>query len=335
MILSTWGKDMKRRQFVAIALAGALPSSLHAQPPKKVARIGWLEPATATSSAARIQAFKSGLRALGRVEGQHYTIEFRFTEGKLERFRPYAQELVGLKPDCIFVVGINGVQELVRASPSIPIVMGTIDADPVKEGTIASLARPGGNVTGLTGIAWELAGKRLEILTEVAPKAKRVAVVFDPRSRAGYAHVEETQAAAKSLGVELQLLEARQLDELDQVFRSMRDRRAEALSLITIGLMQSQRPRIVKLALESRLPAIYSNTDFVVDGGLMSYAPDITDQFRRAALFVDKILKGTKPADLPVEQPTRFELAINMKTAKALGITFPPTVLVRAERIIE
>jgi putative ABC transport system substrate-binding protein len=213
--------------------------------------------------------------------------------------------------------------------------LGNLDSDPVEEGIIASLARPGGNVTGLVGIQWELAGKRLELLREVAPKASRIAVLFDPRTRSGQVHVERTQSAAHKLGMQLQLLEARAPGDIDRAFKAAREGRAEALSVIHVGVMQGERPRIARLALEARLPAVYSATTFPPDGGLMAYAPDTADQYRRAAVFVDKILKGAKPADLPVEQPTKFELVINMKTARALGITIPQTILVRADRVIE
>lgn len=199
----------------------------------------------------------------------------------------------------------------------------------------AAAARPDGNVTGMIGIAWELAGKRLELLKEIAPKVARVAVVFDPRSHAGDAHVKEAQAAARALNLTLQLLEVKEPDDLNKAFQAARNARADALFVVGIGMVNSHRPRIVALATESRLPAIYSNLDFVVDGGLIAYAPNTIEQFRRAAAYVEKILKGAKPGDLPIEQPTKFELLINAKTARAIGLTVPKTLLGRADRVIE
>ena len=326
---------MKRRRFVGFALACAVSRAAHSQQPGKIARLGWLEPGTPALSATRVKAFHDGLRALGRIEGENIVTEYRYAAGKYELFPAFAEELVRIKPDCVVAGGPDAIRALTRLTSTIPIVMGTIDVDPVREAIVASLARPGGNVTGLTTIGWELAGKRLELLRELAPKASRIAVLFDPRGPAGHAHVEVTRSAAGKLGVQLQLLEARDPEGIIRAFKKARDARAEAISLISLGLMRSQLPRVVKLALESGLPAIYSNTEFVVGGGLMAYSPDLIDQWRRAAVFVDKILKGAKPADLPVEQPTKFELAINLKSAKALGITFPQTILLQATRVIE
>ena len=328
---------MNSRRSIIAGLGGmlALPRFVRAQLPKKIARIGYLDPGSSASSATRTQGFKQGLRELGYVEGNNLSIDFRHANGDVPLHSKLADELFSLKPDCMIAVGLGAAVAFSRLTKTIPIVIANIDADPVKEGLITSLARPGGNITGLTGIAWELAAKRIELLREVAPKAQRIAVLFDPRSSAGYAHVEGTQAAARKLGLQLQMLEARDPEAIDHAFKAAREARAEAISVIHIGLMQTQRPRIVKLVAEARLPAIYSDVTFVDEGGLIGYAPDIVVQHRRAAVFVDKIFKGTKPADLPMEQPTRFELAINMKTAKALGITFPQTILVRAERVIE
>lgn len=326
---------MKRRRFVGFALASVAPCATYPQLSKKIVRLGWLEPGTPALSATRVKAFQDGLRALGRIEGENIVTESRYAAGKLELFPAFAEELVRMKPDCVVAAGVDAIRALTRITATIPIVMGTIDVDPVREGIVASLARPGGNVTGLTGIGWELAAKRLELLKELLPRASRIAVLFDPRSPASLAHVEVTRSAAAKLGVQLQLLEARDPEGIDRAFKMARDARAEAISLISLGLMRSQLPRVVKLALESGLPAIYVSTEFVTGGGLIAYSPDLIDQFRRAAVFVDKILKGAKPADLPIEQPTKFDLVLNMKTAKALGITFPQTILMRAERVIE
>ena len=327
---------MNRRAIViGIAYLLAAPTTALAQKTQKVPRVGWLMPGTRESGTATVQAFGEGLRALGYIERKNIVIDYRFSEGKTEVFPMLAEELVRLGPDCIIAGGFSAIRALMRLTKTIPIVLGNLDSDPVEEGIIASLARPGGNVTGLIGIQWELAGKRLELLREVAPKSNRVAVLFDPRTRSGQVHVERTQSAAQKLGMQLLLLEARDSGDIDRAFRTAREGRAEALSVIHVGLMQGERPRIARLALEARLPAIYSDIRFVSLGGLMAYAPDTADQYRRAAVFVDKILKGSKPADLPVEQPTKFELVVNMKTAKALGIVVPQSILVRADRVIE
>ena len=327
-----------RRKLLIAAGAGALAASLRsfAQPqPKKVTRIGWFESGTPASSPERRKAFLEVLRESGHVEGKNLVIDYRYGHGKSATYPALAAELVALKPDCIVAVGVGPIRAVRQATSTIPIVMGTIDADPVKVGLVASLARPGGNITGLTGIAWELAGKRLELLREVAPKASRVAVIFDPRSPAGHAHVQETEVAARALKVPLQLLEASEPIDLETAFQAARQARAEALFVVAAGMPNSHRPRIVKLAIEARLPAIYSNLESVTDGGLMAYAPNTVEQFRRAAIYVDKILKGVKPADLPIEQPTKFELVVNLKTAKALGIKIPQSILARADRVIE
>ena len=306
-----------------------------AQPQKKVARIGVLSPQSPATLTSRLRAFHDGLRGFGYVAGRNLLIEYRFAEGKIELFPALAAELVRANLDCIAAGGVDAVTALTRITKTIPIVILNIDADPVREGIVASLARPGGNVTGMTGIAWELAGKRLELLLEIAPQTQRIGVLFDPRSRAARPHVEGTQAAADKLGKQLKLLEARDPHEIDHAFKAARENGTDALSVIHVGLVQNHRPRIARLAWNARLPAIYSTINFVPDGGLVAYAPDIVDQYARAAVFVDKILKGAKPADLPVEQPTKFELVLNMKTAKALGITFPQTIMMRVDRIIE
>ena len=325
--------QQRRRGLIAVALIAAAPCAF-AQQPGRVGRIGWVSPGTSKTMVNRIHGFREGLRELGRVEGKNIFIEYRFAQGITESFPSLAEELVRLNPDCFIAGGFTAIRALMHRTKTIPIVIGNLDSDPVREGIITSFARPGGNVTGLVGIAWELAGKRLELLREVVPKASRVAVLFDPRSRSGHAHAEGTAAAARKLGLQLQLLEVRDPEGIDRAFQSAREARADALSVIHIGLMQTERPRVIRLALEARLPAIYSDTSFVAEGGLVAYAPDVGDQYRRAAVFVDKILKGAKPADLPVEQPTKFELVLNMQAAKALGIAFPQTVLLRAERLI-
>jgi len=329
---------MNNRRKLVIALGAnalAAPLGAFAQQSGKVARIGWLSSDGPDSSSVRIKAFQQRLHELGHIEGKNIVFEFRFAQGKLDQHPTLAAELVSLKPDCVLAVGVDAIRALKQSTNTIPIVMGTIDADPVEQGFAASLSRPGGNITGFTGIGWELAGKRLELLKEIVPKLSRAAFIFDPRSPASYAHLKETQFAARALRIQLQLLEARDLESLDNAFRSVREKSVEALFIPTGGLMSGQRPRIVNHALKARLPAIYVNSDWVRDGGLISYGSDITEQFRRAAIYVDKILKGAKPGDLPIEQPTKFELVINLNAAKRIGLTIPPNVLARADKVIE
>jgi len=328
---------MRRRDFT-IFLGGAVawPLAALAQQAKgNTRRIAWLEPGSPESFPARRKAFQQVLREAGYGEGRNLDIDYRYARGKLEKFPALAAEIVALKPECVLAIGVDAIHALRKLAPAIPIVMGTIDADPVKEGFAASLARPGGNVTGMVGIAWELAGKRLELLREIAPKAARVGVIFDPRSHAGLAHVTEAQAAARTLNLTLQLLEVREPVDLDEAFHAARDARAEALFVVGIGMVNSHRPRIVALATEARLPAIYSNLDFVGDGGLIAYAPNTVEQFRRAAAYVVKILGGATPGDLPIEQPTKFELIINAKAAKAIKLKIPKSLLLRADQVIE
>jgi putative ABC transport system substrate-binding protein len=328
---------MRRREFTLfLGGAAALPLASWAQAQTgKTRRIGWFEPGTPTSAPARREGFHKVLREAGFVEGQNLVVDYRYGHGKPEQYRAFAAELVGLKPECVVATGVDTILAVRQATSTIPIVMGTIDADPVKEGLVASLARPGGNITGMIGIAWELAGKRLELLKEIVPKAARVAVIFDPRSPAGHAHVRETEVAARALKMQLQLLEAKEPADLDNAFRAARDARVDALFVVAVGMVNSHRPRIVALANEARLPVIYSNLDFVGDGGLIAYAPDLVEQFRRVATYVDRILKGAKPSDLPVQQPTKFELAVNLKAARAMGVTIPKSILGRADRVIE
>jgi putative ABC transport system substrate-binding protein len=327
----------RRRLLVAFG-AGAmtLPFASIAQEAKgKTRRLGWLEPGTPASFPARRKAFHQVLREAGYIEGQSLVVDYRYAHGKLEQFPALAADLVALKPECVVATGVDAIRAVRQSTSTIPIVMGTIDADPVKEGLVASLARPGGNITGLIGIAWELAGKRLELLKEIAAKVTRVAVIFDPRSPAGHAHVKATEVAARALKVQLQLLEAKELADLENVFRAVRSARADALFVVAVGMLNTHRQRIAALAIETRLPAIYSNVEFVADGGLIAYGPNSIEQYRRVAAYVDKILKGAKPGDLPIEQPTKFELVINAKTAKAIGVTIPIAVLQRADRVIE
>jgi putative ABC transport system substrate-binding protein len=322
------------------ALFLALCASAEAQQAKKTYRIGYLSPRSGFDSGS--EAFRQGLSELGYIEGQNLVIEWRFAKGKSELHPGLAADLVRLRLDCIVAIGVGATRAVKQLTDAIPIVMGAIDADPVELGFIASLARPGGNITGFTGIPYDIAGKRLELLKESIPKADHFAILVargptDTGSSLGtitQAHLRETEATARALGVKLKLLEVTEPEGLDKAFRAARQVRVEGLSIVATNFMNSHRPRIVNLAIKTRLPAIYSHADFVRDGGLMSYADDARDRSRRAAIYVDKILKGTKPADLPVQQPSKFEFIINLKAAKQIGLTIPPTVLARADRVI-
>ena len=323
-----------RRIGLAVVLALSLfvsPLAVQAQQSGKVYRIGYLSPRSTIEHAA--EAFRKALGQLGYVEGQNLIIEWRFTAGSAVT-PEWAAELVRLKLDCIVGMGVGTVAALKMSTATIPIVIGAIDADPVEQGLVASFARPGGNVTGITNIAYDLAGKRLELLKELVPGLSRVAILINP-NLASDAHVRVAVATAPKLGLALHVVEARSPGDLDTAFRAMRQKRAEALDVVATGLINSHRARIVNLAVGTRLPTIYSNRDFVLEGGLMSYADDPVARAHRVAAYVDRILKGAKPADLPVEQPTKFELVINLKTAKALGLTIPQSILVRADEVIQ
>jgi len=305
-----------------------------AQKPAKTPRLGFLANGSASSELTRIAAFQRALSELGYVEGQNIAIEYRYADGKLDRLPGLAAELVGLKVDIIMAVGIAAAHAAKNATTTIPIVMPIV-ADPVASGLVVSLARPGGNITGFSTQAPELSQKRLELLREAFPKVSRVAVLWNPEAPAPVLAFKETQAAAKVLGLQLQSLQVRSPDGFESAFSAMRRERAGALQVLSDLLTQTYRARIVALAANSRLPAVYQDSQWVKDGGLMSYGPDLLDLYRRAATYVDKILKGAKPADLPVEQPMKFELVINLKTAKQIGLTIPPNVVVRADKVIK
>jgi putative ABC transport system substrate-binding protein len=323
---------MDRRRFLLTSLAGVLaaPHAVGAQQAGRVYRIGIL----ANVSGGTWGAFTQGLRDLGYVEGQNITIEFRSSEGKYERLPDLAAELVRLKVDVIVAPANENVVVAKQATRTIPIVMAG-SFDPVGSGLVASLARPGGNVTGLSFRATEIEGKRLELLKEIAPRVSRVAVLSNPTNRAIHSLLGEVEVAARSLGLQLQILEARGADEFQDAFVAMTRERAGALLVFPDGMFLLHRTRIADLAAKSHLPAMYGVREFVDAGGLVSYAPSIRDNLRRAAIYVDRILKGARPGDLPVEQPTKFELVINLKTAKALGLTIPPSLLARADHVIE
>jgi putative ABC transport system substrate-binding protein len=281
-----------------------------------------------------LEAFRQGLRELGYVEGQNIAIESRWTEGKDDRLPGLAADLVRSKVDVIVAETGAATRAAQQATRTIPIVMSTVN-DPVGSGLVASLARPGGNVTGLTIMSPDLVGKQLELLKEVVPKVSRVALLRHPDNPASAAQLREAQAAAQALGVRLQTLEARSPQEIDDAFAAMTRERAGALLIIPDTLFWSQRRQIVELAVKRRLPSMRIGESYAEAGGLMSYGPSYLDLERRAATFVDKILKGANPADLPVELPTKFELVINLKTAKAIGLTIPQPLLQRADQIID
>jgi len=305
-----------------------------AQQPTKIPRIGYLGGTSAAAYAGRIEAFLQGLRELGYVEGKNVAIERRFASGKTDRLSELAAELVRLKVDILVSAGPTVTRLLKEATSTIPIVM-TNEGDPVGSGFVASLARPGGNITGLSALAPELSGKRLELLKETVPKLSRVAVLGNSTEPANAQSLREVELAAGAFGVTVQYLDILSPKDIEIAFRAASKGRADAvLILLAGGLATAHRTEIVELAAKSRLPAIYNSAEFVDAGGLMSYAASLTDVSRRAAVYVDKILKGRTPADLPVEQPIKFEFIVNLKTAKQIGLTVPPNVLARADRVI-
>ena len=305
-----------------------------AQQPSKVPQIGYLGGTNAVAYAGRIEAFRQGLRELGYVEGKNVAIERRFAEGKPDRLGELAAELVRLKVDIIVSAGPAVTRFLKAATSTIPIVM-TNEGDPVGSGFVASLARPGGNITGLSSLAPELSGKRLEVLKETVSKLSRVAVLGNSTEPANIQSLREVELAAGAFGVTVQYLDILSPRDIEITFRAASKGRADAvLILLAGGLATAHRTEIVELAAKSRLPAIYNSAEFVDAGGLMSYAASLTDLSRRAAVYVDKILKGRTAADLPVEQPIKFEFVVNLKAAKQIGLTIPPNVLARADRVI-
>jgi putative ABC transport system substrate-binding protein len=327
-------KNAKTLGVVLCALLFAVCPTADAQQPGKVYRIGYLSNGPGIRPAEE-EVFRQALRDLGYIERQNLIIEWRFSKGSLDLLPELASELVRLRADLIVAVGVNPTRAVKQATSTIPIVMGNADDDPVRHGLVASLARPGGNVTGFTNIGSDLAGKRLELLKETFPKVSRVAILWDPKGQGGAGHARETKIAAPGLGVELHPVEVRAADDLENAFQAAVKGRAEALIVVHTGLMNAERSRTVNLAAKTRLPVMYSSSSFVFAGGLMSYAADDHERNRRVAVYVDKILKGATPADLPVEQPTKFELVINLKTAKQIGLAIPPNVLAPADKVIK
>ena len=328
---------MERRAFVVGALGLlTVPLAVEAQPAgAQVPRIGFLALNPGANPHLR-EAFLRGLRDLGYVEGRNVVIENRDAEGKIERLPALATELVALKVDVIVTGGGTPTALAAKqATKTLPIVF-TSASDPVTDELVASLARPGGNLTGLSNLAPELVGKCLEQIKETVPRVSLVAVLWQPGSVGGHTDMlKAAELAARPLGVRLQIVEARGPADFDRAFSDMTRARAGALAVLGSAIFNSERRRLVDLAAKNRLPTVYTSRDFVDAGGLMSYGPSLADSFRRAAAYVDKILKGTKPGDLPVEQPTKFELMINLRTAKALGLTIPPSLLLRADQVIE
>jgi putative ABC transport system substrate-binding protein len=310
------------------------PLAAEAQQRGNVPRIGVLSTSSPGVSLARFEPFLQGLRELGYVEGQTIAVAYRFADEQNERLPGLAAELIALPVDVIVTSGTPAAVAAKHAASTIPIIMA-IAADPVGEGLVASLARPGGNVTGIANLDTELSGKRLELLTEAVPGLSRVAILWNPANPAHRAALRESEVAARALGVQLHPVEVRAPHELPSAFAAMSRERASALMLLADAMFGSHRAQVVELAAQSRLPSMFWVKDFVAAGGLMSYGASYPDLLRRAATYVDKILKGAKPADLPVEQPMKFEFVINLKTATALGLTLSPSMLIRADEVIE
>jgi putative tryptophan/tyrosine transport system substrate-binding protein len=327
---------MKRK--IAVLTLGAtlfaLCVSVEAQQPAKIPRIGYVTGVSSSGESPRVEAFRQGLRDLGYVEGKNIALEYRYADAKFDKLPALADELIRLKVDVLVVSTTFAVQAAKNATKTIPIVFSGV-TDPVTAGLVDSLARPGGNITGFTNIASVLSGKRLELLKETVPKLSRVSVLWDPRNPGSTPQWKESQISAKELGLQLYSMEVSSADEYESAFKEAVKARSGALAVTADPLANSHPKRIADLATKNRLPAIYPWEHFVNSGGLMSYGPNFAAVGRDVARYVDKILKGTKPADLPVEQPTKFELIINLKTAKVFGLTIPPVVLMRAEKVVK
>jgi putative ABC transport system substrate-binding protein len=324
---------MFRKLFVCLPLTLLLLTVVQAQQPAKIPRIGYLAGASRSAIAFRLEAFRQALRELGYVEGKNIAIEYRFSEGNFRRQKELATELARLNVDVIVTSGPASTRAAKEATSTVPIVM-TFHSDPVGSSSVASLARPGGNITGLSTLTPEISGKQLEILKEIVPKLSRVSVLGSSANPGNAQVLKELEATAGTFSVQLQHLDVLDAKELETVFRAVGNQRADALVVLAGTIIIAQRTRIAEMAIKSRLPSIYERREFVESGGLMSYGISIIDLDRRAAIYVDKILKGAKPADLPIEQPTKFELVINLKAAKQIGLTIPPSVLARADRVI-
>ena len=328
---------MKRREFITLlGGAAAWPLGARAQQGSTVRRIAFLLPGGARTTVVRAQleAFRQGLKEYGWIDGQNISVEYRFAEGKEDALPRLAADLVRSQLDVIVAEGTAAIRAAKTATQTIPIVMAT-SSDPVGTGLVASLNRPGGNVTGRSLQTAELSGKRLQLLTEIVPKLARVAVFSNPTNPSIASVIEQTKAAAQSLGIEIHLVEVQAPDHFESAFTAVMRVRADALIVLPDPMLYGQHPRIVTFATASRLPALFPEREVAEAGGLIAYDPSIPASFQRSAAYVDKILRGAKPADLPVEQPTTFELAVNLQTARAIGVTIPTSILVRADEVIE
>jgi putative ABC transport system substrate-binding protein len=330
---------VRRREFITLVggAATAWPFAARAQQPAStVRRIGFLLPGAARTTAVRgqLEAFRQGLKEYGWVEGQNISFEYRFAEGKEDTLPGIAAELVQSRPDVIVAEGTPATQAAKTVTQTAPIVMAT-SSDPVGTGLVASLRRPGGNITGLSLQAADLSGKRLQLLTEIVPGLARVAALSNPLNPSIALVLEQTKAAAQSLGIEIYVVEVKAPDKFDSAFAAVTSVRAGALIVLPDGMLYGQHPRIVTFTAAAHLPALFPEKEVAEAGGLIAYGPSIPASFRRAASYVDKILRGAKPADLPIEQPTIFELAVNLQTARAIGITIPTSILLRADEVIE
>jgi len=321
----------RRDTIVALLALGATPLGAFAQQPGKVWRIGMLETISMSLNAANLDAFLNGMQELGYVEGRNFVIDYRSADGHDERFPDLAAELLRGKVDLIVTRGTPATQAAKKATATIPVVTTAI-GDPLL--LVTSFARPGGNITGLSSFTTELQTKRIELIREMVPGVARIAVLMNMVNAAFQPQWKETERAARSLGVEVQLFDVRRAEDLERAFEAAVKQRANALVVGQDGVTQANGKHIVALAVKYRLPAIYFSSEYIDDGGLISYGVNYPDLYRRAASYVDKILKGAKPGDLPIEQPTKFDLIINRKTAKALGLRIPPALLARADRVI-
>jgi putative ABC transport system substrate-binding protein len=333
-----YGGGMVLRLVTAVVLVFLVAplAAAAAQSPEKVPRVGYLSPGSPSDPGRlrRFEALRQGLRELGYVEGQNISLESRWAEGKLDRYPTLLADLVRLKVQVIVAVGGSATQAAQQATRTIPIVMSVV-IDPLGSGLVSSLARPGGNVTGLSNMSSDLVGKQFEVLKQAVPEVSRVALLWNPENPGSAPQLREAEAAARALGVRLHAFEARGPQEIDTAFAAMTRVRAGALVVLADAILLNQRKQIAELAAKAHLPSVSANREYAEAGGLIVYSADFLDLERRAATYVDKILKGAKPADLPVEQPTKFELVINLKTAKALGLRIPPSLLGRADQVIE
>jgi len=327
---------MQRREFITLlsGIVAAWPLAARAQQPAKIPRIGFLGNSTATMEANLIGPLRDGLRELGYEEGRNVIIEFRWADGKYDQFTALVAELLAAKVDVIITAGTPATLAIKKATSTVPLVFIAV-GDPVGTGVVPNLGRPGGNITGLSSIAPDLEGKRLELLREVVPKLSHVAFFLNPANAFHTASMRQARVAAQSLGIKLQPMEVNKSEQLDGAFASIVKEKPDALLILADRVFLHNRKRMMEFAIQQRLPSVNAYRELVEAGGLISYGPSYEDMHRRAAVYVDKILKGTKPADLPIEQPTKFTLLINLKTAKTLGLTVPPTLVARADELIE